>query len=216
MYPPESDYYSQRYKMVEEQIIKRGITDSKLISYFLKVPRHEFVPEKYREHSYYDGPLPIGHDQTISQPYIVALMTSLLNLDEHERVLEIGTGCGYQTAILAEYGCEVYTIEIVKELSDNAREILGNLGYKNVKFKVGDGYEGWPEYSPFGCIIVTAAPHKIPQPLVDQLKDGGKMVIPIEQDHQELCLVTKKNNGIIQKRITPVQFVPMTGVAQES
>lgn len=216
MSPVESDYFLQRYNMVEEQIIKRGVSDAKLVSFLLKVPRHKFVPEEYIEHSYYDGPLPVGEGQTISQPYIVALMTSLLDLNENDKVLEIGTGCGYQTAILAEYGCSVYTIEIVKSLAEDARKLLESMGYSKIKYKIGDGYKGWPEYSPFDAIIVTAAPHSLPQPLVDQLKEGGRMVIPIEEDHQELCLVTKKKHGIEQKRITPVQFVPMTGEAQKT
>jgi protein-L-isoaspartate(D-aspartate) O-methyltransferase len=215
MFPKQPDYSSERQKMVEEQIIKRGITDAKLISFLLKVPRHKFVPEEYREHSYYDGPLPIGGGQTISQPYIVALMTELLDLNKNDKVLEIGTGCGYQTAILAEYGCDVYTIEIVKSLSINAQRLIERLGYVNIKFRVGDGYEGWQEYAPFDAIIVTASPHNLPQPLVDQLKEGGRMVIPIEEDHQDLCLITKEQGKMVQKKITPVQFVPMTGEAQK-
>lgn len=212
-----NDKYSiQRTNMVNEQIKERGISNKELIDALLKVPRHEFVPKEYRSYSYYDGPLPIGEDQTISQPYMVALMTDLLNLKPGEKVLEIGTGCGYQTAILSELGCEVYTIEIVESLGTGAKQLLGNLGYNNIYFRIGDGYKGWEEKSPFDAILVTASPHIIPKPLLDQLKIGGRMVIPIEEDHQELKLITKKKSGLSTKSITPVRFVPMTGEADKA
>jgi len=207
----DDNYSTERAYMVNEQIKKRGINDKKVISALLKVHRHEFVPEKHRFNSYYDGPLPIGGDQTISQPYIVALMTSLLNLKSGDKVLEIGTGCGYQTAILCELGCEVYTIEIVESLAIRAKELLDKLGYKNVSFEIGDGYKGWEDKSPFDVIIVTASPPVLPKPLLDQLKLGGRMVIPILEEHQELKLIIKKKSGLKTKNITPVQFVPMTG-----
>jgi len=212
----DDNYSTERAYMVNEQIKKRGINDKKVISALLKVHRHEFVPEKHRFNSYYDGPLPIGGDQTISQPYIVALMTSLLNLKSGDKVLEIGTGCGYQTAILSELGCEVYTIEIIKSLSIRAKELLDKLGYKNIFFKIGDGYKGWEEKSPFDVIIVTASPPVLPKPLLDQLKLGGRMVIPILEEHQELKLIIKKKSGLKTKNITPVQFVPMTGEAKKA
>lgn len=212
----EPDYSQLRQKMVDEQIIGRGITDPMLISSFLKVPRHEFVPVDLRDLSYYDGPLPIGEYQTISQPYIVALMTDLLELSAGDKVLEIGTGSGYQTAILAEYGCEVYSVEIVESLSFHAQDLLKKLGYEKINFKIGDGYEGWIEHSPYDAVIVTASPPKLPQPLVDQLKEGGRMVIPIEEDHQELCIIKKIGGEITTREITPVMFVPMTGEAQKS
>ena len=212
----DDNYSTERTNMVNEQIKARGISNNKLISALLKIPRHEFVPKEYRRYSYYDGPLPIGEGQTVSQPYIVALMTDLLDLKPGEKVLEIGTGCGYQTAILCELGCEVYTIEIIEGLGIRANELLDNLGYRNVYFKIGDGYKGWEEKSPFDAIIVTASPHVLPKPLFDQLKTGGRMIIPIEEEHQELKLITKKKSGLTKERITPVRFVPMTGEAEKA
>jgi len=212
----DDNYSTERTNMVNEQIKARGISNNKLISALLKIPRHEFVPKEYRRYSYYDGPLPIGEDQTISQPYIVVLMTELLDLKRGEKVLEIGTGCGYQTAILCELGCEVYTIEIIERLGITAKKLLDKLGYKNICFKIGDGYKGWEEKSPFDAIIVTASPHVLPKPLVNQLKTGGRMVIPIKEEYQELKLIIKKETGLITKRITPVRFVPMTGEAEKA
>ena len=180
-----------------------------------KVPRHEFVRERDRKYAYEDHPLEIGEGQTISQPYIVALMTELLGLKGGEKVLEIGTGSGYQAAILAEIAKEVYTIEIIKPLADNARKTLERLGYRNIAVKWGDGYQGWKEHAPFEGIIVTAAPDHIPQPLVDQLKVGGKLVIPVGSMFQELKLITKTDKGIVERSVIPVRFVPMTGEAQE-
>lgn len=209
----KDEYYPLREKMVTEQIIARNVKDKKVLSAMLKVPRHEFVPENLKKFAYEDRPLPIGEDQTISQPYIVALMTELLELKGDERVLEIGTGSGYQAAILAEIAKEVYTIEIIPSLARSAEERLKRLGYKNIKVKIGDGYKGWQEYAPFDAIIVTAAPDHVPQPLVDQLKVGGRMVIPVGSMFQELKLITK-NGGIKERDIIPVRFVPMTGEAQ--
>ena len=210
------EYMSRRWEMVENQLISRGIQDSRLIQAMLKIPRHMFVPEDLRESAYGDNPVPIGMDQTISQPYIVALMTELLRLKEKEKVLEVGTGSGYQTAILAEMGCEVYTVEILGPLLEKARNILESLGYDNIRYRTGDGYKGWEEFSPFDAIIVTAAPDHIPQPLIDQLKINGRMIIPVGDLYQELVLIKKKEKGVDMKTITPVRFVPMTGEAQKT
>lgn len=210
------EYMSRRWEMVENQLISRGIQDSRLIQAMLKIPRHMFVPEDLRESAYGDNPIPIGMDQTISQPYIVALMTELLRLKEKEKVLEVGTGSGYQTAILAEMGCEVYTVEILEPLLQKARKALESLGYDNIRYRTGDGYKGWEEFSPFDAIIVTAAPDHIPQPLIDQLKINGRMIIPVGDLYQELVLIKKKEKGVDMKTITPVRFVPMTGEAQKT
>ena len=204
----------KRWQMVENQIISRGIQDSKLIQAMITIPRHKFIPENLREYAYGDNPIPIGMEQTISQPYIVALMTELLKLKEGEKVLEVGTGSGYQTAILAEMGCEVYTMEILEALVEKARKVLESLGYKNIHYKVGDGYSGWPEHAPYDAIIVTAAPDHIPQPLIEQLKVNGRMVIPVGDQYQELILIKKREKGVEMKTVTPVRFVPMTGEAQ--
>jgi len=201
--------------MVKEQIIKRGIKDKRVIEAMRKVRRHEFVPEEYRHLAYSDQPLPIGYEQTISQPYIVALMTELLNLKGNEKVLEIGTGSGYQAAILAELTKEVYTIEILEPLAISAKNRLKKLGYENVKVRCGDGYKGWPEHAPFDGIIVTCAPEHIPDPLVEQLKVGGRMVIPVGKYLQELVLITKTEHGIEKRSVAPVAFVPMRGEAEQ-
>jgi len=203
-----------RNRMVAWQIQRRGITDPRVLAAMRKVERHRFVPERYRSYAYDDHPLPIGEDQTISQPYIVALMTELLQPKETDIVLEIGTGSGYQAAILAELVKEVYTIEIVASLGKNAQQLLNELEYKNTHVRIGDGYKGWPEKAPFDKIIVTAAPDHIPQPLVDQLKPGGLMVIPVGKSHQELMLISKDEKGVTQENILPVRFVPMTGEAE--
>ncbi|MEW5806593.1 MAG: protein-L-isoaspartate(D-aspartate) O-methyltransferase [Acidobacteriota bacterium] len=205
----------KRKKMVENQIRARGVKDPRVLSAMMKVKRHLFVPDAYLPFSYDDGPLPIGEGQTISQPYIVALMTELIEPKPDSRVLEIGTGSGYQAAILAEICKEVYTIEIIEKLGDQAEERLKKLGYDNILVKIGDGYQGWKEYAPFDGIIVTAAPEHIPQPLVDQLKIGGRLVIPVGEFYQELLLVTKTEKGIIKENITGVRFVPMTGEAEQ-
>lgn len=201
--------YSQQRTMIEEQILSRGVKDPEVISAMQKVERHLFVPLLFRRFAYSDGPLSIGHDQTISQPYIVAFMTEALRLEQDDIVLEIGTGSGYQAAILAQIAKQVYTIEIIKPLADEARERLKTLGYKNIEVKHGDGYLGWPEYAPFDKIIVTAAPDEIPMELVKQLKVGGKMVIPIGSFFQELYLITKTKDGFTKKALLPVRFVPM-------
>lgn len=214
LYACREDYAKARKQMVEEQIEARGIKDSLVLAAMMKVPRHLFVPEMYRSQAYEDHPLPIGYGQTISQPYIVAYMTEALGLEGGEKVLEIGTGSGYQAAVLAEIADSVFTIEIIPELAESARERLKNLGYKNVFVLCGDGYRGWPEHAPFDAIIVTAAPDHIPEPLVEQLKVGGRMVIPVGRVYQELFLVVKTERGVERRPLLPVRFVPMTGEAQ--
>jgi protein-L-isoaspartate(D-aspartate) O-methyltransferase len=208
--PPVSDLAAQRQRMVQQQLVTRGINDERVLAAMRKVPREEFVPPQLRTESYEDGPLPIGNDQTISQPYIVAFMTEQLQPKTTDRVLEIGTGSGYQAAILAELVKDVYTIEIIEPLAKNAEATLARLAYKNIHLKVGDGYKGWPEEAPFDAVIVTCAPDKVPQPLLDQLKEGGRMVIPVgERFAQELYLFEKKDGQIKQSVTLPVRFVPM-------
>lgn len=206
----------KRWNMVEKQVISRGIQNSKVIQAMLKVPRHKFVPEDLRDSAYNDSPLPIGMEQTISQPYIVALMTELLNPKGGEKILEVGTGSGYQTAVIAETGCEVYTVEILEPIAEKAKQILKALGYENIHFKIGDGYRGWEEHAPFDAIIVTAAPDHIPQPLINQLKVKGRMIIPVGALYQDLLLIRKTEKGVDMKTVTPVRFVPMTGEAKNS
>ncbi|MCM8786227.1 MAG: protein-L-isoaspartate(D-aspartate) O-methyltransferase [Candidatus Omnitrophica bacterium] len=208
----EIDFEKLRREMVESQIIRRGITDKKVIAAFLKVPREEFVPENLKESAYDDTPLPIGEGQTISQPYIVALMTESLKLKENERVLEVGTGSGYQSAILAEIGCEVYSIEKIASLAKKAEKTLKKLGY-NVKIKIGDGTLGWEEFSPYDKIIVTAASPKIPKTLLSQLsKNEGKLIIPIgDRFSQDLILFIKRNEKIEKINLGGCQFVPLIG-----
>jgi protein-L-isoaspartate(D-aspartate) O-methyltransferase len=209
--PLVSDLGAQRQQMVQRQLMPRGINDARVLAAMAKVPREEFVPPDSRAASYEDGPLPIGYGQTISQPYIVAFMTEQLRPKPSDRVLEVGTGSGYQAAILAELVSDVYSIEIVEPLAKNAETTLQQLGYKNVHLRIGDGYKGWPEEGPFDAIIVTCAPDKVPQPLVDQLKDGGRMVIPVgERFAQQLYLLEKKNGQLKQSATLPVRFVPMT------
>ncbi len=206
----DDPYRTKREIMVEKQIVARGIKDKKVINALLKVPRHKFVPEEYKHLAYEDGPLPIGYDQTISQPYIVAYMTEVLELNENNKILEIGTGSGYQAAILAEICKEVYTIEIVPELAERAKKIIDELGYKNIFIKIGDGYKGWPEKAPFDAIIVTCSPTNIPKPLVEQLSENGRMIIPVgEWYNQQLLLLRKKNGKKIKENLLPVRFVPM-------
>ncbi len=200
-----------REKMVDIQIKTRGVKDPRVLSALLKVERHRFVPEEYLSSAYTDQPLPIGEGQTISQPYIVALMTELLELQEDEKVLEIGTGSGYQAAILAELVKEVYTIEIIESLASTAKSRLLELGYQNIKVRAGDGYLGWPEASPFDAIIVTAAPDHIPKPLIEQLKEGGRMVLPVGTYTQELKKIVKRSGKVETTDVIPVVFVPMTG-----
>ena len=208
------DFAAQRQQMVQLQLKTRGINDARVLAAMAKVPREEFVAPESRTASYEDGPLPIGYGQTISQPYIVAFMTEQLRPKPSDRVLEVGTGSGYQAAILAELVSEVYSIEIVEPLAKNAEATLQRLGYKNVHLKIGDGYKGWPEKGPFDAIIVTCAPDKVPQPLVDQLKDDGRMVIPVgDRFAQQLYLLEKKNGQLKQSATLPVRFVPMTSEA---
>jgi protein-L-isoaspartate(D-aspartate) O-methyltransferase len=207
----KGDFKAMREKMVETQIKARGVKDSRVLSAMLKVERHLFVPKDLESSAYSDQPLPIGEGQTISQPYIVALMTELLELKGGEKVLEIGTGSGYQAAILAELAKEVYTIEIVERLATSAKNLLLALGYQNVNVKAGDGYLGWPEAAPFDAIIVTCAPDHVPDPLLEQLKEGGRMVLPVGTYTQELKRIVKRSGKIEVKDTIPVIFVPMTG-----
>src|SRR6266571_908974 len=205
------DFVVARQHMVEIQIKGRGITDSRVTEVMSSVPRHEFVPENYRAHAYEDHPLPIGYGQTISQPYIVAFMTEQLRPQPTDRVLEIGTGSGYQAAVLSKLVAEVYTIEIVKPLAQRAEMDLRRLNYSNVKVKAGDGYKGWPEHAPFDAIIVTAAPDHVPQPLIDQLKEGGRMIIPVGgREMQQLYLLEKHAGKLTQRAVLSVNFVPLT------
>lgn len=202
----------RRNLMVENQIVARGITDQNTIKALKKVPRHLFTPNALAALAYNDSPLPIGNEQTISQPYIVALMTELSKPKKGMKALEIGTGSGYQAAVLAEIVDQVYTIEIVKELAEASKLRLIGLGYKNINAKFGDGYKGWPEFAPFDIIIITAACDHIPQPLIDQLKENGRFIMPLGNpaEVQDLILLEKKNGKIIEKRITQVRFVPFT------
>ena len=206
------DHRARRESMVRYQIAARGIQDPRILAAMRRVPRHEFVPQNLRPAAYDDRALPIGEEQTISQPYIVALMSEVLELTPDDRVLEIGTGSGYQAAVLAELTDQIYSIEIIESLGLRAEQTLRRLGYDQIRLKIGDGYLGWPEHAPFDAIIVTCAPEQIPPPLVDQLAEGGRMVIPVGPRHaQELVLVVKEQGRIRQQEIIPVLFVPMTG-----
>jgi protein-L-isoaspartate(D-aspartate) O-methyltransferase len=214
--PSAADFAAQRRRMVDQQLKPRGIKNERVLAAMTKVPREEFVPVDQRADAYQDGPLPIGYDQTISQPYIVAFMTEQLQPKASDHVLEIGSGSGYQAAILAELVAEVYTVEIVEPLAKTADATLQRLGYNNVHLRVGDGYKGWPEAAPFDAIIVTCAPDKVPQPLTDQLKEGGRMVIPVgERFAQQLYLLEKKDGQLKESVTLPVRFVPMLRNAQE-
>ena len=204
-----TNWEHQAREMVQSQLVSRGIKNTKLLQAMTNTPRHLFVPEKYQDMAYRDHPLPIGHEQTISQPYIVALMTEWLALEGNEKVLEIGTGSGYQAAILSQLAEHIYSIEIVQPLAVNSAKLLQQLGFKNVEVRYGDGYEGWPEHAPFDRIILTAAPEEIPQKLVDQLALGGRMILPVGKHHQQLVVITKNQTGISKKIITDVRFVPM-------
>ena len=211
-----SDFAVEHERMVQQQLRTRGIKDERVLAALAKVPREEFVPQDSRAASYEDGPLPIGYDQTISQPFIVGFMTEALRPQPTHRVLEIGTGSGYQAAILAELVAEVYSIEIIEALAKTAEATLQRLGYKNVHVKAGDGYKGWPEHAPFDSIIVTCAPERVPQPLIDQLKEGGRMIIPVGAKFaQELYLLEKKDGRLEQSAVLPVRFVPMAGEGEE-
>lgn len=206
------NFFAERREMVEFQIKRRGIRDPKVLEAMLKVPRHLFVPEQMKELAYGDEPLPIGEGQTISQPYIVAYMTEALKLTGHEKVLEIGTGSGYQTAILAELAREVYTVELIPELSRRAQKVLRELGYQNIHFLIGDGTLGWPEHAPYEAILVSAAPATVPRSLIEQLKENGRLIIPVGTEYQELVLVRKKKDGWEEERLIPVRFVPLVTV----
>jgi protein-L-isoaspartate(D-aspartate) O-methyltransferase len=203
-----------REAMVADQIRARGIRAPAVLTAMRKVPRHRFVPAEVTHMAYNDHAVPIGSGQTISQPYIVAYMTEAAEISPRDKVLEIGTGSGYQAAILGEVAREVYTIEIIPELADGARKTLGELGYTNVHAKAGNGYLGWPESAPFDAILVTAAPDEVPQALVDQLAPGGKMVIPVGEIVQNMMIIEKTRSGVVERRTIPVRFVPMTGKPQ--
>jgi len=204
-----------REEMVERQIVARGVRDERVLAAMRKVPRREFVPEPLAAQAHDDHPLPIGHGQTISQPYIVAYMTEALGLEGGETVLEVGTGSGYQAAVLAVIAARVYTIEIVAPLAEEARERLEKLGYDNVEVRAGDGYQGWPEAAPFDAIMVTAAAPRVPEPLKAQLRDGGRLVLPVGDEWQELVVITRRGDRFEEKRVLPVRFVPMTGEVRE-
>jgi protein-L-isoaspartate(D-aspartate) O-methyltransferase len=207
----EEKFQLERQQMVENQIQARGIHNQRVLQALQKVPRHRFLPPSLSHLAYTDSPLSIGYEQTISQPYIVAYMSEAAQISPQDKVLEIGTGSGYQTAILAELAKEVYTIEIVPELAKKARHTLQELGYSNIHVRMGNGYQGWEQYSPYDAIIVTAAPAHIPEALIEQLEIKGKMVIPVGTLYQELKVFIKTEKGLIEQKKIPVQFVPMTG-----
>lgn len=208
----QDDYAELRKEMVEKQIRNRGINDPAVLNAMRVVPRHMFVPNHQVPFAYDDRPLSIGNNQTISQPYIVGFMTETINPNKDDKVLEIGTGSGYQAAILAEIVDEVYTIEIIPELAENARKTFEKLGYDNIHARAGDGYAGWPSEAPFDAIIVTAAPEEVPPPLIEQLREGGRMIIPVGPIYrvQSLQLLTKKDGKLKVKDLLPVRFVPFT------
>jgi protein-L-isoaspartate(D-aspartate) O-methyltransferase len=211
-------HVKSREAMLKNQLIAGGISDPGVLEAMREVPRHEFVPLAMRPFAYADGPLPIGHGQTISQPFIVAYMTQVLELTKDDTVLEVGTGSGYQAAILGKMVKEVYTIEIVPPLAQSAKEVLDRLGFQNVHVREGDGYLGWPEKAPFDAIIVTCAPDHVPEPLVSQLKDGGRLIIPVGEKGgiQQLVLLRKRGGKILQENKLDVRFVPMTRRATNS
>jgi protein-L-isoaspartate(D-aspartate) O-methyltransferase len=208
----ESDLRARRHEMVEQQIRQRGVSDARVLAVMRSVPRERFVPAEVRHLAYDDGPLPIGSGQTISQPYIVAYMTEALKVEPSHKVLEVGTGSGYQAAVLSELVREVYTIEIVPELARRAETVLQSLNKTNVHVRAGDGYAGWPEQAPFDRIIVTAAPEEVPRPLIDQLAPGGLLVAPVgaQGAAQWMTIVEKTSRGVVERRTIPVQFVPFT------
>ncbi len=213
---PESEARTQeRLEMVSKQVEARGVRDPAVLDAMRAVPRHRFVPPSLRASAYQDRPLPIGSGQTISQPYIVALMTELAGVKPGDKVLEVGTGSGYQAAVLAQMGVKLFSIEIIAGLAKRAEATLTELGYtKNVEVRHGDGYAGWPEQAPFDAILVTAAPPKVPKPLKEQLKVGGRLIIPVGKRYQSLLKVTRTKNGFGGESVIPVRFVPMTGEAQ--
>ena len=200
--------------MVEQQLRARDVRAAAVLKAMRSVPRHRFVPAAVRHLAYADHPLPIGLGQTISQPYIVAYMTEAADIAPGDKVLEIGTGSGYQAAVLGEIAREVYTIEIIPELAESARIVLADLGYTNVHVKAGNGYLGWPEHAPFDAILVTAAPEEVPQALVNQLAVGGKMVIPVGAMVQDMMIIERTQRGVVERKTIPVRFVPMTGKPQ--
>jgi len=209
----EATFFAERKRMVEEQLAapERNIQNRRVLDAMATVPRHQFVPKALKNLAYRDEPLPIGQGQTISQPFIVAFMTEQLDPKPTDRVLEIGTGSGYQAAVLSQLAAEVYTIEIIEPLAKRAEANLKRLGYNNVKVLAGDGYQGWPDHAPFDGIIVTCAPDHIPQPLVEQLRDGGRMIIPVgPPENQQLYLLQKHGTKVEQQAVLPVRFVPMT------
>jgi protein-L-isoaspartate(D-aspartate) O-methyltransferase len=203
------DFDALRRRMVDEQIRARDVRNAAVLQAMARVPRHLFVPNFVRAYAYEDRPLPIGNGQTISQPYIVAYMTEALRLEPQHTVLEIGTGSGYQAAVLATLAKQVYSIEIVPALAESARRVLASTGFRNVEVRTGNGYSGWPEHAPFDRIIVTAAPPEMPKALVDQLAVGGIMVVPVGTSHQEIIIVNKSAGGVTETRAIPVRFVPM-------
>ncbi len=205
-------YGAKRKAMVSKQLKARGITDKATLSAMTSVPRHLFVPDEMKKYAYADGALPIGNKQTISQPYIVAFMTQELQLQPEDKVLEIGTGSGYQAAVLAEIVANVFTIEIIEALGNQAKNLLASLKYDNIQVRIGDGYNGWPDEAPFDAIMVTAGAKDVPQPLVDQLAEGGRMIIPVGSTphNQKLILITKKNGKISRENRLAVRFVPFT------
>jgi protein-L-isoaspartate(D-aspartate) O-methyltransferase len=213
--PGEDPHAAARDRMVAEQLAGRDITDPRVLEVMGRVPRHRFVPHSLRDEAYRDHPLPIGHDQTISQPYIVAFMSQALDLQPDDRVLEIGTGSGYQAAVLAGLVAEVYTIEIVEPLGLAARETLEALGCENVHVRIGDGYAGWPTAAPFDKIMLTAAPAEVPMPLLEQMAVGGLLVAPVGELRQELVLIRRHAQGWERESLIGVRFVPMTGRARE-
>jgi len=214
--PPEDAQLAQaRRQMVQRDLRGRDIEDKRVLDAMGRVPRHLFVAQQFQYAAYADRPLPIGHRQTISQPYVVALMTQLARPEPKGKALDIGTGSGYQAAVLAELCKQVYSIEIIKPLAEEASKRLADLGYKNVTVRCGDGYRGWPEHAPFDVIIVAAAPDRVPQPLIDQLARGGRLVIPVGRGYQELTVIEKRKDGTLRRTsVAAVAFVPMTGEAQ--
>jgi protein-L-isoaspartate(D-aspartate) O-methyltransferase len=214
--PAQDKYAPRRAKMVRAQLAGRDITDKRVLEAMGRIPRHEFVPAVMKPSAYADRPLPIGHGVTISQPYIVALMTQLAKIERGDVVLDVGTGSGYQAAVLAELGAEVYSIEIIEPLAKQAGELLQRLGYAKVTVRAGDGYRGWPEHAPFDAVILAAAPLSVPESLEQQLKIGGRLVLPVgKKFDQRLLVITRTQSGFEEEVIIPVAFVPMTGEAQE-
>jgi protein-L-isoaspartate(D-aspartate) O-methyltransferase len=214
----EPDFTRERARMVADQLAsaERGIRDPRVLGAMGRVPRHEFVPARLRAEAYQDRPLPIGEGQTISQPYVVAFMTERLEPQPEHRVLEIGTGSGYQAAVLAELVGEVYSIEIVEPLATRAHEVLDRLGYTNIHLRIGDGYRGWPEHAPYDAVIVTCAPDHVPTPLIEQLREGGRMIVPVgEPGDQQLVLLRKTGGTLTRQAVLAVRFVPMTGPGVE-